>query len=269
LTAPSNGSTVSGNTTISASASDNVGVTKVEFLADGVVVGTDTSSPYSVTWNSSTAGATATLTAKAYDAAGNTKTSTSRTVNVADVVDPTATLTAPTAGSSVTGTVTLSGTAADNRGVTKVEFRVGGSVVATDTSAPYSANWNSSSAGNSASITMRAYDAAGNTFTTAATVVTVIHPDTTAPTVSLTAPSSLSTVQGNVTMTASASDNVGVTLVEFLVNGTVIGSDSSSPYSFVWNSAATSGSSATLTARARDAAGNTTTSSSRLVFIRH
>ncbi|MGB2709917.1 MAG: Ig-like domain-containing protein [Conexibacter sp.] len=269
LTAPSNGATVSGSTTISASASDNVGVTKVEFLVDGAVVGTDTSSPYSVSWNSSNAAATATITAKAYDAAGNTKLSSARTVNVSDVLNPTATLTAPTAGSTVTGTVALTGTASDNRAVTRVDFLVGGSVVGQDTTAPYSFNWDSSSAGNSASITMRARDAAGNTFTTAATVVTVFHPDTTAPTVSLTAPGSLSTVSGNVTISASASDNVGVTLVEFLVNGTVIGSDATSPYAFVWNSAATAGSTATLTARAHDAAGNTKLSSSRTVFIRH
>ncbi len=268
LTAPSNNATVSAGTTISASASDNVAVTKVEFLVDGVVVGSDTSSPYSTSWNSSSSPASVTLTAKAYDAAGNTKVSTPRTVNVADVVDPTAAMTAPTAGSSVTGTVTLSGTAADNRAVTRVDFLVGGNVVGQDTTAPYSYNWDSSSAGNSASITMRARDAAGNTFTTAARVVTVIHPDTTAPTVSLTAPTNLSTVTGNMTISASASDNVGVTLVEFLVGGTVVGSDATSPYSFVWNSAS-AGSTATITARARDAAGNTTTSSSRLVFVRH
>ena len=115
---------------------------------------------------------------------------------------------------------------------------------------------------------MRARDAAGNTFTTPATVVTVVHPDTTAPTVALTSPANLATVQGNVTITATASDNVGVTLVEFLVGGTVVGSDATSPYSVVWNSS-TAGSTATLTARARDAAGNTKTSASRTVFVRH
>ncbi|HYV14817.1 MAG TPA: Ig-like domain-containing protein [Conexibacter sp.] len=268
LSAPSNGATVSGATTISATASDNVAVTKVEFLANGVVVGTDTTSPYSTSWDSSTSPASVTLTAKAYDAAGNTTTSSARTVTVADVVAPTASLTSPTAGASVTGTVALQGTASDNRAVTRVDFLVGGSVVGQDTTAPYSFNWDSSSAGSSASITMRARDAAGNTVTTPARTVTVIHPDTTAPAVSLTSPANLATVKGNVTLTATASDNVAVTLVEFLVGGNVVGSDATSPYSFVWNSAS-AGSSATITARARDAAGNTKTSSSHLVFVTH
>jgi peptidoglycan/xylan/chitin deacetylase (PgdA/CDA1 family) len=268
LTAPSNGATVSGTTTISASASDDVGVTKVEFLVDGAVVGTDTTSPYSTSWSSSTAGASATIAAKAYDAAGNAKLSSARTVNVADVLSPTATMTSPSDGASVTGTVALQGTASDNRAVTRVDFIVNGSVVASDTSAPYSFSWDSSSAGNTATLAMRARDAAGNTFTTPTRTVTVIHPDTTAPTVSLTAPANLSTVSGNVTISASASDNVGVTLVEFLVGGTVVGSDATAPYSVVWNSAS-AGATATITARARDAAGNVKTSSSRTVFVRH
>jgi poly(hydroxyalkanoate) depolymerase family esterase len=52
LTAPVNGATVSGTITLSANASDNVGVSRVEFSVDGSVVGTDTASPYSVSWNS-------------------------------------------------------------------------------------------------------------------------------------------------------------------------------------------------------------------------
>ncbi|MBI3130150.1 MAG: M4 family metallopeptidase [Acidobacteria bacterium] len=68
----------SGTITFSASASDNVGVTKVEFYVDGVLKGTDTTSPYSMTLDSTTlSNASHSLTAKAYDAAGNVATSTS------------------------------------------------------------------------------------------------------------------------------------------------------------------------------------------------
>jgi len=66
----------SGTITLSATASDNVGVTKVEFYIDGVLKGTDTTAAYSMTLDSTTlANATHTLTAKAYDAAGNVATS--------------------------------------------------------------------------------------------------------------------------------------------------------------------------------------------------
>jgi len=67
----------SGTITFSATASDNVGVTKVEFYVDGVLKGSDTTSPYSMTLDSTTlTNASHTLTAKAYDAAGNVGTST-------------------------------------------------------------------------------------------------------------------------------------------------------------------------------------------------
>src|SRR6185295_11765965 len=86
-------------------------------------------------------------------------------------------------------------------------------------------------------------------------------PDTQPPTVSLTAPASASTLQGLVTVSASASDNVGVTKVEFRVDGTAIGApDTTSPYAASWNTAGVSNGGHTLTAVASDAAGNSTTS---------
>ncbi len=74
ITAPVNGTLVRHVTTITitASASDNVGVTKVEFLVSGTVVCTDTSSPYRCNWSvPGKPGVTYTLTARAYNAMGN------------------------------------------------------------------------------------------------------------------------------------------------------------------------------------------------------
>ncbi len=85
MTAPANGSTVSGTAvTVSASASDNVGVAGVQFSLDGVNLGAeDTAAPYSVSWNATLATSGAhILTAVARDAAGNTATSSSVTVTV-------------------------------------------------------------------------------------------------------------------------------------------------------------------------------------------
>src|SRR3954464_9248676 len=76
ITAPAAGATVSGTTTVSASASDNVGVTKVEFYLDGALQATDTTSPYSWSWNTTgTTNGSHSLTSKAYDAALNAGTS--------------------------------------------------------------------------------------------------------------------------------------------------------------------------------------------------
>jgi len=92
--------------------------------------------------------------------------------------------------------------------------------------------------------------------------------DTTSPTVSMTAPSNGSTVSGNVTVSANASDNVGVVGVQFELDGASLGSeDTTSPYSVSWNTTGTTNGSHTLTAVARDAAGNQTTSSAVVVTV--
>ena len=87
ITSPANGATVSGTTTVSASASDNVGVTKVEFYLDGVLKSTDTTSPYSWSWDTTTAtNGSHSLTSKAYDAALNVGTSSAVSVTVSNGV---------------------------------------------------------------------------------------------------------------------------------------------------------------------------------------
>ena len=83
ITAPTNGATVSGTVAVDASASDNIGVTRVEFYLDGALMSTDTTSPYSWSWNTTTAtNASHSLTSKAFDAAGNSTTSTAVSVTV-------------------------------------------------------------------------------------------------------------------------------------------------------------------------------------------
>jgi len=85
-------------------------------------------------------------------------------------------------------------------------------------------------------------------------------PDSTPPTVTLTAPVNGATIRGTVTLTADASDNIAVNHVDFLINGSVVGTDNTSPYSLNWNSAALPDGSATITAQALDTASNSTTS---------
>ena len=80
--------------------------------------------------------------------------------------------------------------------------------------------------------------------------------DTTPPTVS----ASVSGTSGTITLNATASDNVGVSSVEFFIDGVSRGSDTTSPYSLAFNSTTLTNGTHALTARARDAAGNSTTS---------
>lgn len=89
-----------------------------------------------------------------------------------------------------------------------------------------------------------------------AAVATVKTSDTSAPTVSITSPSGGSQVQGLVAVDVAASDNVGVSRVDLLVNGAQVASDTTAPYGFSWDSTQVADGAATLTANAYDAAGN-------------
>jgi serine protease len=83
-------------------------------------------------------------------------------------------VTAPAAGSTVSGTVTVTATASDDVGVTKIELYVDGTLLASGTASPFSAPWNTSGAANGAHLlTSKAYDAAGNVGTSSAVPVTV------------------------------------------------------------------------------------------------
>jgi hypothetical protein len=92
-------------------------------------------------------------------------------------------------------------------------------------------------------------------------------PDTTPPVVSITSPSNGATVSGSVNVTASASDNVGVTAVDFLVDNSRQLTATTAPYSFAWNTAGFSNAQHTLTAVAHDAAGNAGTSAPLVVTV--
>jgi cysteine-rich repeat protein len=85
-------------------------------------------------------------------------------------------------------------------------------------------------------------------------------PDTTPPTVAITSPTERSPVAGLITLVANATDNVGVASVQFLVDGANFGEpDTTSPYSIDLDTSTLSAGSHTISAVARDAAGNSTT----------
>jgi predicted amidohydrolase len=86
-------------------------------------------------------------------------------------------------------------------------------------------------------------------------------PDLTPPVVALTSPASGAPVSGTVSITATATDDVGVTMVRFFVNGTQLGTgDTAAPYSVSWDSTTVADGSHTLAATAYDAAGNSASS---------
>jgi C1A family cysteine protease len=80
--------------------------------------------------------------------------------------------------------------------------------------------------------------------------------DATKPTVQISSPSNGTTVSGTVTIQASASDNIGVSSIALSINGSVVGTVNGSAYTFSWNTGSLSNGNYTITAVAKDAAGN-------------
>lgn len=137
-----------------------------------------------------------------------------------------------------------------------VAFYEGNRLLAADTVAPYAFTWSGAAAG-SHSITAVATVGNGRLGVSD----TISFRVDAAPTVTLTSPQNgaVFTAPANITLTATASDNDGtITKVEFYKNGTLLGSDTTAPFSYVWNSVATG--SYTLTARATDNDGAVTVS---------
>ena len=175
----------------------------------------------------------------------------------------------PPASLSVSGTVTIAATATDDFAVTSVQFFVDGVALgAADTAAPYEASWSTTALANGAhTLTAVTRDAAGNEATATAVTVTVAN-DTTAPTVAVTSPAASATVSGTVAIAATAGDDFGVTSVQFFVDGAALGSaDTTAPYEATWSTTALANGAHTLTAVARDAAGNEATATAVTVTV--
>jgi hypothetical protein len=263
ITAPSYNQSVTGSAVaITASATDAGGIARVDFFGDGALLGSDTTAPYSITWDTTAVLPGAhTLLAKAYDQAGNVGTSFTVQAYVYDSTPPVVTLTAPAAGASLSGSVTLSATASDFVGVSFIYFYSDAGYIGTANTAPYSVVWNTGTVPYGPhTLYAKAYDAALNAGTSQIIAVTVL--DATPPTVSITSPANGGSVAKNATttITTSASDNVGVTKVEFYVGSTLKCTDTTSPYTCAWSVPKGAGVQYSLQAKAYDARGNVGTS---------
>lgn len=189
---------------------------------------------------------------------------------VVDSTAPSVAIVAPLASSTVSGLVPVSVNATDAVGVTRVELRVNGALVASDTSAPYSFSWDSTKLANGmASVVATAYDAAGNGGSSAAVAVNVANAatvappppagDTIAPVVAIGNPRQGARVSGSVKVTVSASDNSGSAGLSqtLLINGKQVAAATGGALSYSWNTRKLAAGTHRIEARARDAAGNT------------
>jgi subtilisin family serine protease len=174
IAAPLGNSTVSGTVTVNANAADNVGVARVSLKVNSTVVATDYSSPFSFAWDSKgVSNGMATLTAIAYDAAGNVASSTPVSVNVSnstttttptsDTVAPVVAITNPTNGGTVHGNVNVTVNASDNSGAAGISMSlyVDGALVASGSGSSMSYSWKPSNGSHALKAVAR--DRTGNT----------------------------------------------------------------------------------------------------------
>ena len=177
-------------------------------------------------------------------------------------VPPSVSLTSPAGGTSFAApaTIGMAAAAADTDGsIAKVDFYAGSTKVGTDTTSPYTFSWGSVAAGSYV-LKAVATDNAGATSTSGSVTVTVGANKP--PLVSLTSPVDNASfpLLSTIALTATASDPDGtIQRVDFYNGSTLLGSDTTSPYSFTWLSVGLGNYS--LSAVARDNLGASTVSS--------
>jgi hypothetical protein len=143
-------------------------------------------------------------------------------------------------------------------GVSSILYTTDGTVPTLTNGTPYAGQFTLT---KSSTVEYRAYDKAGNAESVHSQNVQI---DKIAPTVSLSAPT---TATGMATLSASASDNVSVAHVDFVVDGAVKMTDTAAPYTYNWNSASVSDGSHQIVAVATDEAGNTQSTGNASVMV--
>ncbi len=271
LTAPADGATAMSGAvvTLTADASDNDGIARVEFYAGATKIGEDSTAPFSFDW---TTGATGdfSITAKAVDALGTTATSTVVIVHVVPNIPPSVTIAAPADNTTVTapGIVDLTASASDTDGtVAKVEFFAGATKIGESTAAPFTFHWTTIPMGDYL-LTAKATDNLGATNTSSAATLHVLPPNTLPPVVSISVPANDAnfSAPATISITATASDPDGtVSKVEFFNGATKLGEATSAPFTYAWTNVAVGD--YTLTAKATDNMTATTTSAAITVHV--
>ena len=198
-----------------------------------------------------------------YDPQSNVQTEASIEASLAD--PPLVEITSPFEGDSVSGIMLIQVSASSSLGISFVELSVDGVPLAIDPSYPYTFSWDTGSeALGSHTLTATAQDTSGGTESTLihVTVITGNPEDEIPPDVSITYPQMGAVVSGIVSVSVNANDNVEVAKVELYVDGNLTATSTSAPFTMEWNTDETPGGQHIIQAKAFDAAGNNTVSSS-------
>ena len=264
ITAPASGTTVSGAVSVMASVSTNT--ISVQFKVDGANSGaTVTGAPFVYSLDSTKlSDGTHSLTAEAMDASGQSTSSSTVSIVVANAGAPSVSITSPAPGATLSGTVPITTSVSSN--TRDVQFMVdGNNSGSTVTTAPFSFSLNTTTLTNgSHSLAAVASTSSGRSTTSA--IVTITVNNSSAPSISITSPLSGANVSGTVAVSTSVSSNV--TSVQFKVDGANSGAAvTSAPFGFSLNTTALSNGSHSLSAVATNSANQTATSASVTITV--
>lgn len=262
ISSPAAAASLNGTVSVFGSAADNVSVSKVEVSTDsGTYQLASGTSSWSYPLNTTTlTNGAHTINARATDSSSNAG-NASVTVNVNNPVADTAAPTAPanlTSSSPAANSISLSWTAStDNVGVLGYNIYRNGAKLSSVPGTSFTDT--GLTAGTTYSYYVSAYDAAGNTSSPSNTLsVTTPNPDTTKPTVSITAPGSGSTVAGTITIGGTASDNIALASVTLRIDsGAIITPSGTASWTYNWDTTFYANGTHTITATATDSSGNT------------
>jgi hypothetical protein len=283
ITAPLDGESVSGSVAVEVTASDDRGMARVELAVNGALETTLTSAPWTWTWDvSGLQGGPYTLQATAFDEAGN-EAFDEVTVQVlgacganGDCPPSSVSFITPVDGAEVCGVVTLEAAATDDTGVVKVVFSADGVSFGVAESAPFQRDWDTTGVVNGIHVLRaEAFDETDqSSFAEVSVTVTNLGGDCdNDPNVKLVSPEvpegdDAAFVTGVVEVKADASDDVGVTKVQFFVDNGLLSEDSSIPYKLDWDTDEFDEGVHTLKAIAHDTAGQTATVQMQVVVDR-
>lgn len=264
VSSPASGSRVKGSIAAAANVTDSGGaVASVLFKVAATTVCTFSTAPYSCSVDTKAfPDGNTSFTVVAEDTAGNVTTAQlSITIENADLTKPVVSLTAPAAGSTVSGTVTAAFSATDNVGVSSITVTAGSLTLCTLSGSATSCSWDTTKSPNgSVILTVLARDAAGNTQAASATV-NVQNVDATDPVVTISSPVQGATVQGQTSIAFAVSDNVGVKQTTVTAGAATLCSVAGPATSCSWNTLATPNGTVSVTVTASDAAGNSKSTS--------
>jgi subtilisin family serine protease len=178
-----------------------------------------------------------------------------------DTNPPSVKITYPSDGDTVSGAITVKVDASDGSGVSKVELYKNGVLFAVDSEAPYEFYWDTTADPDGVYVlAAKAYDLAGNCGESSNVSVNVVNAkvsDNNPPSVSIVQPLNGSTVSKTIDVVASASDESGISKVEFYIDGKLAATVSGEPYVYRWNTRSVKDGWHTLTVKAYDKNGNT------------